>query len=301
MKILSRRLVALLFSFLLLACTKDDREVGPAMELSFNPAINASTRAVEGVYPVDEPFLVWVFALSGGKRWDDSATNAEPLATGCSVEFNGERWVPVPALECQATSSLTCFAIAPQGIASDFSLEKGVTIKDFDVTSGILPLFAGPIADYNVYNTQGCIALPFVHALSKVEFCVRSVSDSTIIVKSLTLDNVKYKGSFESLPTPHWSAGDETMCVEFCSEPVVPGRVATPVGALMLMGQNISGRAVLLVDVLDKEGNTVVQGRTIEAPEFADTWSAGKYKRYILNLTASSAYPDSEVLKRFDI
>lgn len=301
MKTLTKCLVALLLLFLPFACTEEERGVAPAVELSFSPAINASTRALEGVYPADEPFEVWAFALPEGKHWNTDAAAAATLAAGSSVEFNGECWVPVPALECQATSSLTCFAIAPQGIASDFSLEKGVTIKDFDVTSGILPLFAGPIADYNVYNTQGCIALPFVHALSKVEFCVRSVSDSTIIVKSLTVDGVKYKGSFESLPTPHWSAGDETMCVEFCGEPIVAGRVAKSVGVQMLMGQRIDSKVVLLVDVIDKKGDIVELGRRIEVPEFVDLWSTGKYNRYILNLTASSAYPDSEVLKRFDI
>jgi hypothetical protein len=253
------------------------------------------------VYPADEPFTVWAFALPGDKRWDSNAADAAPLAEGCSVEFNGEEWVPVPAVEWPRENNLTCFAVAPGGIASGFSLRDGVMIEDFDATSGIHPMFAGPVADCTAYNTQGCIALPFVHALSKVEFCVRSVSDSTIIVKSLTVDGVKYKGCFASLPFPHWEPDDEAMRVEFCSEPVVAGRVAKSVGVQMLMGQRIDSKVVLLVDVIDKKGDMVEQGRRIEVPVFVDLWSTGKYNRYVLNLTASSAYTDSDVLKRFDI
>lgn len=301
MKTLSKCLVTLLLLFLAFACTEEEKAEAPAVELSFSPAINASTRAVEGVYPADKPFTVWTFTLPEGKYWNVNAALAAPLAEDRCVEFNGRNWVPVPALEWPQENSLTCFAVAPRGIASGFSLRDGVTIENFDATSGIHPMFAGPIADCAAYNTQGRIVLPFVHALSKVEFCVRSVSDSTIIVKSLTLGNVKYKGSFASLPIPHWELDNECMCVEFCSEPVVAGRVAKSVGAKMLMGQRMDCKVVLLVDVIDKEGNTVVQERRIEVPGFEDLWSAGKYVKYVLNLTASSAYTDSEVLKRFDI
>jgi hypothetical protein len=301
MKTLTRSLAALFFSLFLLACTDEERAVWPAVELSFSPAINASTRSVEGVYPADEPFEVWAFALPEGKLWNTDAAAAATLAAGSSVEFNGECWVPVPALEWLRGKSLTCFAVAPKGIASGFSLRDGVMIEDFDATSGIHPMFAGPVADCTAYNTQGCIALPFVHALSKVEFCVRSVSDSTIIVKSLTLDNVKHRGCFASLPIPHWEPDDEAMRVEFCGETVVAGRVAKSVGVQMLMGQRIDSKVVLLVDVIDKKGDMVEQGRRIEVPVFVDLWSTGKYNRYVLNLTASSAYTDSDVLKRFDI
>lgn len=301
MKTLTRSLAALFLSLFLLACTDEERAVWPAVELSFSPAINVSTRSVEGVYPADEPFTVWAFALPGDKRWDNNAADAAPLAEGSSVEFNGEEWVPVPAVEWPRENNLTCFAVAPGGIASGFSLMDGITIEDFDATSGIQPMFAGPIADCTAYNTQGCIVLPFVHALSKVEFCVRSVSDSTIIVKSLTVDGVKYKGCFASLPFPRWEPDDEEMCVEFCSEPLVAGRVAKSVGVQMLMGQIIDSKVVLLVDVIDKKGDIVEPGRRIEVPVFVDLWSAGKYNRYVLNLTASSAYTDSDVLKRFDI
>ena len=301
MKTLTRSLAALFFSLFLLACTDEERAVWPAVELSFSPAINASTRALEGVYPADEPFEVWAFALPEGKHWNTDAAAAATLAAGSSVEFNGEEWVPVPAVEWPRENNLTCFAVAPGGIASGFSLGDGVMIEDFDATSGIHPMFAGPVADCTAYNTQGCIALPFVHALSKVEFCVRSVSDSTIIVKSLTVDGVKYKGCFASLPFPHWEPDDEAMRVEFCGEPVVAGRVAKSVGVQMLMGQRIDSKVVLLVDVIDKKGDIVELGRRIEVPVFVDLWSAGKYNRYVLNLTASSAYPDSEVLKRFDV
>lgn len=301
MKTLTKCLAALLLLFLPFACTEEERGVAPAVELSFSPAINASTRSVEGVYPADEPFEVWAFALPEGKHWNTDAATAATLAAGCSVEFNGEEWVPVPAVEWPRGNSLTCFAVAPKGIASGFSLRDGVMIEDFDATSGIHPMFAGPIADCTAYNTQGCIALPFVHALSKVEFCVRSVSDSTIIVKSLTLDNVKHRGCFTSLPIPHWEPDDEAMRVEFCGEPVVAGRVTKSVGVQMLMGQRINCNVELIVDVLDKDGNMVEQERRIEVPGFMDLWSAGKYNKYVLNLTASSAYTDSDVLKRFDI
>ena len=67
--------------------------------------------------------------------------------------------------------------------------------------------------------------------------------------------------------------------------------------ALVAMIANVE----LLVDVIDKKGDIVEQGRRIEVPGFMDLWSAVKYNKYVLNLTASSAYTNSDVLKRFDI
>ena len=301
MKARSINLIALILPFLLAACTGEEWKGMPDVEISFSPAVNASTRATAGVYPTDAPFTVWAYSLPGGKRWKEHKQEARSLATGHNVGYNGGRWLPAPSLEWPGKENVTCIACSPLGIATAFTKEKGVIMDDFDATSGILPMFTEPVADCSVGSTGGCIALPFVHALSKVEFEVRSVADSTIVIRSLTLDNIKYKGDFTSLPHPKWEAGDDAMRVEFSSEPVVAGRVAKSIGSRMLIGQNINQGAVLEIDILDKDGNSVVQGRRIVTPTIIDMWMAGKCHKYPLNLTTSSAYPDSEVLRKFDI
>lgn len=290
----------LALSFSLVACTDEEKGAAPDVPISFSPAINASTRATQSVYPSDTPFTVWAYTLPEGKAWSSFSAEALQYACASRVEFNGENWLPAPSMEWPGRENVTFFAFSPDGMNAGFTKEYGVTVNGFDATSGLLPMFTEPVADCTAYNTQGCIAMTFVHALSKVEFEVRSVADSTIVLKSLSMDDIKYIGDFSSLPSPQWKTDNRTMSVEFCKDNYVVGRVAKPVGNLMLMGQKINSKAILVVDILDKEGNVVVKDRRIESPVFVDKWIPGKYYRYTLNLTTSSVYSDSEVLRRFD-
>lgn len=286
-----------------MGCTEEESVRMPIVDISFSPAIISNTRATQGTYPTDAPFEVWAYYLPKSKRWSDNCSEAQQLTAGHKVEYNGSEWLPTPALAWPSDNNVTFIASAPLNIDTDFSIEDGIIIKDFDVMSGVLPLFTEPVADCDAYNTNGYIALPFIHALSKVEFEVRSVilSDSVIKLKSLYMDNIMYKGNFNSLPEPTWEPYGETMRVDFCNDEIVVGRISTSVGWKMIMGQYINNKVVLIVDILDSEGNTLVHDRKIELSLIVDRWQAGKYYKYTLNLTTDSASFETEVFERFNI
>jgi hypothetical protein len=286
-----------------LGCTGEECKHVPAVDVSFNPAIITHTRSVQGTYPQTAPFEVWAYYLPKGKKWSSHADEALQLTTKHRVEYMGSEWLPIPALKWPGNHNVTFMASSPQGIEASFSQEKGISIRQFDASSGIMPLFTESIADCEMYNTQGCIALPFMHSLSKVEFEVRSVSitDSVIKLKSLYIDNLMYKGDFHSLPTPRWETESSTMCVEFCRNEMKVGRVSTSVGYRFLMGQPVNHQVVLVVDILDKQGNLIIKDRKIETTLIRGEWHPGKYYPYTLNLTTSSVSLEPDVLDRFDI
>ena len=293
-------LFLLLFST---GCTEEKGIEMTAIDISFSPAIVAHTRALEGIYPPNTPFDVWGYYLPKGKKWSDYCQEAQSFIDKYAVQCSNNEWLPTPALKWPGKDDVTFIASSPQSIGAHCSNEKGITIQDFDASSGILPLFTEPVADCNVYNTQGCVALPFVHALSKVEFEARSVAsaDSVIKLKHLYLDELKYKGNFRSLPTPNWDLDIPTMRVDFCQKEIMIERVAVSVGNQMLMGQDGNHPLVLVVDILDKDGNIIMENRKMETYLISSGWYPGKYYKYILNLTTSSATIEADVLERFNI
>lgn len=290
----------LLFSF---GCTKEEGIQMTAIDMSFSPAIISNTRASEGTYPQDTPFDVWAYYLPQGKKWSNHHQDAQSLTNKHQVQYSSNEWLPTPAMKWPGKDDVTFMASSPQNIDAHCFSEKGITIQNFDAGSGVLPLFTEPVADCNVYNTHGCVALPFIHALSKIELEARSVdyTDSIIRLKHLFVDEIKYKGSFHSLPTPNWIPDEETMRVSFCQKEILVGRVAVPVGYRMLMGQYGNYPVVLVVDILDKEGNTVVEDRKIKASLVSDGWYPGKYYKYTLNLTTVSVTIETDILERFNI
>ena len=303
MRLTYRNIAAFFLLLFLVACTKEQSVHIPVFDISFSPAIISSTRAADAGYPIGEPFEVWAYSLPKGKKWSSCYSDATQLAAKHKVIYNGEEWLPTPSLRWPANYDITFFASSPQSVDFGFTKERGVTIENFDATSALLPLFTEPVADCDAYKTQGYIALPFKHALSKVEFEVRSVivSDSIIKLKSLCLDNITYKGNFSSQPFPSWEPLDNGMSVEFCGKETIVDRVATHVGSLMLMGQTINHKAALVVDILDMAGNIIVHDRKIETPLITDEWHAGKYYKYIIDLTTAEASFDTHMFERFNL
>ena len=303
MKTIYRYITTLLLMLFSIGCTEEEGIEMTAVDISFSPAIIANTRALEGTYPQDTPFDVWAYYLPKGQKWSDHHKEAESFTDKHHVQYSSNGWLPTPALKWPGNGDVTFMASSPQNLGAHYSNEKGITIPHFDASSGVWPLFTEPVADCNVYNTHGCVALPFVHALSKIEFEARSVAftDSIIRLKHLFVDEIKYKGSFHSLPAPNWIPDGDTMRVAFCQRAMQIGRVAAPVGYQMLMGQYGSYPVVIVVDILDKEGNTLVEDRNIEASLVTNGWHPGKYYKYTLNLTTSEVTIETDVFDRFSI
>lgn len=286
-----------------LGCTEEEGIGMTAIDISFSPAIITNTRVSEGTYPQDMPFDVWAFYLPKGKKWSDHHKDAQSFTDKHQVQNDNKEWLPIPALKWPGNSNVTFMALSPQNLDAYYSNEKGIVIPHFDASSGVLPLYTAPVIDCNVYNTHGCVALPFVHALSKIELEARSVAftDSVIKLKSLFVEEIKYKGDFHSLPTPNWIPDEDTMRVTFCQREIQVGRVAVSVGCQMLMGQYGNYPLVLVIDILDKDGNILIKDRCLETTLVSNGWNPGKYYKYTLNLTSSSASLEADVLDRFKL
>lgn len=284
------------------SCTDEKSEYLPQLYVSFTPAVTASTRAHSGEYPQDVPFGVWIYSLGENKSWEKNRQEATLLADNSIVTYNGGRWTNTPPVEWQGKQRLTVFAHSPYDDNVRYSNSKGVTIEDFDVTRGVYPLFTNSVVDCSGKRNGGCIALPFVPTLAKVEFRVRSMAqaDSTLRVRSLTMENVHYKGSFQSFPQATWTATDETMSIEFCSSPMMVGCSSQTVGTQMVLPQTVLHHVTLTVDVYDGNGALVVPGRKIVSRAIEGEWNVGKYYTYTLNLTTGSVTFTTDILDNYD-
>ena len=74
-----------------------------------------------------------------------------------------------------------------------------------------------PQADMDKVESHGLIVLPFKHALSQIDFKVKNrvTANEEIIIKSIKIDEVKYRGYFTSLPEPSWTTGQDTATLFF--------------------------------------------------------------------------------------
>lgn len=302
MKRIETYIPLLLLLVAVISCTDEEKEYQPDLYVSFNPAITANTRAQAGEYPQEVPFAVWLYSLPEKKTWSKYHSNATLLADKAVVTNNDGCWSNIPAIFWPHKQNITAFAYSPLDIDADYSHTEGITIEEFDVTSGCYPLFTYPITDISSRYNGGCIAVPFVSALAKIEFRARSMAqiDTVLHLRSLSLDNVHYKGRFNSSPRATWTPTDEVISLEFCEEDIPVEVSSQIIGSKMVLPQTASLPVILVVDVYDNEGTLVEAGRKIVSRPLECNWNVGKYYSYTLNITTDSVTFTTDIFDNYD-
>ena len=284
------------------SCKEETAEYLPSYNVSFSPVVTANTRAQSGQYPQEVPFGVWIYSLPQKHKWEKNSAQATPLLENSIVTYNNGEWTNTPVLVWPKKQNLTVFAYSPLEVNASYSKQKGLEINNLDVTDGVYPLFTNPIADCSSKYCGGCIALPFVPSLSKVEFRVRSMAqmDSLLCLRSLTIDKIHYKGTFQSLPQASWTPANETMKLEFCSGCVMIENTSQTIGTQMVLPQAVSQPVELVVDVYNKDGVLIDEGRKITSRLIECNWNVGKYYTYTLNLTTDSVTFTTDIFDNYD-
>lgn len=202
-------------ALLMVSCVKDStRPVHYDVPLEFNPVIYSHVKGgFSASYPEDVPFGVSAITLPLGSRWEDCSNQAQAFLSNEKVTSLSGGWFPQSGcLWPQADKSVSVVAYAPYGAAEKCSLVDGVVFSNVDMDKSQTDLlYTDPVTDMNVAGNGGPVPLPFKHALSTVNIKIKNiVGDSQrVVVKSVRLPGVKFKGNFKSLPYPVWSISSE--------------------------------------------------------------------------------------------
>lgn len=293
-------LIGLVALPVLAACTDDERDYTPDVSVTFNPAVVANSRAAGGVYPQDVPFGVWAYAIAGDGEWTGDVSQARLVMDDSKVECNAGVWSPVVPYVWEHGTNLAFFAYSPYECNATFTEDGGITFPDFDATGDTDLMFTYPVTAAHGLAGAGCVSLPFVHALAKVEFNVRAVahSDSVIVLKSLSVGDVAYKGTFTSLPSGSWEPTADRMTLEFCTAPIELLAGTSPVGTHHVIGQAAQAPVRLVIDVCDKDGNVVVADRVLTSQPLNALWRVGKLYTYTLNVATDGITFTTDILEQ---
>ena len=286
----------------LTACTSDENgsDYSPELDILFSPAVNVTSRASEAVYPQDTPFGVWAYSLPQNEKWSSTEMTPQTVLENARVTHSNGKWEPTPSAKWPGNDRLTFFAYAPYDANMTFTKERGVEFRDFDVTSGMIPMYTPPVTDCSKQQTNGCVALPFIQTLAKVEINVCSAIAHIgfhMYLKSVTIDDIAFKGSFQSLPQASWKQLDERKCVEFCDEKMEVGMSMQPVGVKMLIPQMPQSSVKLTVDIYDNEGNLYTDDYELTTEPIKNTWNVGKYYVYNIVLSHNNATFNTDIIE----
>ena len=179
--------------------------------LTFDPVMYAPVKATSGEYPADRDFTASVWNYG-------NPSTASPYLDAVRVTRSGNVWTPEPAaLWPESDRRIVTLAASPLGAASSLRLDTGVVFTDIDTADQTDLLYTDPVTTVSRDATDGVVSLPFRHALSLMDFEMRSnASESQVVhVLGISLDRLHTRGSFASQPEPSWTSGGEADEVTF--------------------------------------------------------------------------------------
>lgn len=203
-------------------CVNEEREHhDPVVQLAFEPVMHAQVRAGETPDNTENnSFGVSAWTLDRTKNWSSESENAEPFLDREKLLRDGVFWYPESKPDWPPYQyNLACIGFAPFDAVTQCDNSQGVVFDDVDTSTDPGDLrYTLPQANLSKKQNGGVVTLPMIPALCEVSFRVRGVSEyetARIFVRSISLENVKLKGSFHSLPNPSWELKDVTGAINF--------------------------------------------------------------------------------------
>lgn len=205
-------------------------------DLRFELATSPNTKSQEG----SELPAVWTFESKTG----------EPVLEAMPLHSDDGLWRPAEPYSWKENCPLDFYAASPLGYAS-FDREKGICFNSYDSSLDYDLLYAEPVLEKKAEKTMGFVSLTFKRPVSLMRIYIKQelLDPSGILIKSLTVDGLKHKGSFVSLPQPRWSLEGEAESLVLWS-----GELESPVEQVELcesyvLPQNARLDFTLLCDV----------------------------------------------------
>ena len=294
----------LIFAFCIaLSSCVSDKENGMNVvdvPISFNPAVKINSRVdASAQYPEDVPFGVWALKTNGKRLDFRSLQGAQWFMENACVRFVDEEWCPVLPMMWPVNTQLVFFVYSPFSDKALFSKEKGVIFREVDLLDDQTEyMFSDPISDCERELCGGLVPVPFMRALSRVEFRVRSaVSDDLLLnLKGLSIENVAFRGDFASFPSPHWTLGQERTAVEFCAKEMRVGALIAPAGVRNVMPQAVKSKVKVMIDVCDANGRVIDRDRVLWT-DLNAVWKPGQYLVYTLNIGTDKVVFTTDILE----
>ena len=266
-------------------------EMGP---VGYAPVIASTcnrTNASQNIYPNDVPFGVWVGALYEDKLWETAADESRVFIENEQVAWNGQKWNTATDHLWPSDASLSLMAYSPATAEAEFSIRNGVEFHDIDIlTDGNDKLmFANPVSNQLYTFNNGVINIPFTSALAQLSFAVipHVPDDVEVVVKKISLSNIRHCGSFCSLPEASWApSGDTYEVVVFEGEEGVMGSAYKQLGdSEWVMPQSVNAHVTVVCDYYAHD--TVIPNQVFETDEKM-IWRVGKAYDYTIKIYMDS-------------
>ena len=192
-----RVLILQLIAVSVICCTDSQggRKI-QSYDLRFELATSPNTKSQEG----PELPAVWAFESKTG----------EPVIESMPLQYDAGLWRPAEPYSWKENYPLDFYAASPLGYAS-FDREKGICFDSYDTAMDYDLLYTEPVLNREAEQTMGFVSLTFKRPLSLLHIYLKQElqSSSGILIKKLTLDGLRHKGSFISLPQPLWTLEGE--------------------------------------------------------------------------------------------
>jgi len=241
------------------ACMSNKIEyLEPELDLVFDVVVSANTKTAEEetCYPTDESFGVWSYTLPTEKNWIEDNEDAVAAMIKENVIYDMENawWEPVNRRSWTGSeNNMSFFAYSPYSRECSFSKEDGITIKDYSIYEDIDLMFSEGLYDLNRNVSNGIVHIPFVRALTLVDFKIRSSlpTGTTIRVKKLTVKDIDTKGNFVSLPFARWRDLNESQDIVFFEGDMKLQNEPMNIGdAKFMIPQTMQPTIVLICDII---------------------------------------------------
>ena len=179
---------------LLSGCVKQQAAWTP-VNIAFRPLIGHDTRAVESVpFPQDRNFNVW----AAGQ------TSVELYIDGEEISYGADGWTSSKLWPRYELNFEACW---PTDLPMEYSLNRGLQLKDFDCSEGNTDILFARTSEVN--DKDGTAVLRFDHLLSRVDFrMIHSLPEGmSVRVKSMVMKGFASKGDFNVKAHYGWTIG----------------------------------------------------------------------------------------------
>lgn len=274
-----RGVLYILMSFILSGCTFDDvKDYNPDLDLMFQPEMymHMSHNEIQS-FPTYQSIGVKAWVLPSGVTWASSSATAEefiPITQANSNEvfitdttlretvkdtlWSFDEQILWPTI----FENLTFMAFSPYSDKCDCSVDEGVTFSINTQKEQVDMLYTMPNADKHKINNGWVVPIMFEHALCRVDFRVkhRVLDTETIILKSISIDNLCHKGRFASLSTPQWQLDKEQAELNFFSGAQEIGKQPEAIdNYMMVIPQSLDTFVTVEYQYTTASGTTITQ------------------------------------------